>query len=580
MGVPYYFYQIYKKYNDESELMITERDITHMKIDHLFFDYNSMIHPCAQQVISTISNLDISENELEKRIIENCIIYTNYILNLLNPLNVHITIDGVAPKAKINQQRERRYKSCHFKILTNEEDNENTNEECKKIEWDSNKITPGTFFMKKLKDELTNYIELNKSKFNISISDSDECGEGEHKMMDYISKKLNDKDNICIYGLDADLIMLSMINKKSDKIILLRDNSFNNKLNDSQRVFTYLDIKKLKISVCNEIRNLFKRELKDNELYKLQNIFNDNQIINDYVVLCFLLGNDFLEHIPSLNIKDNGINMLLKSYINAVKINTKPLIDVSKINGSDDNWKDSINLNVLKDIFEKISGSEEYYFSNVFSPYKMDKSKTTKNVDSNESIKIIYRDTINLDILTSDDTLEKGLYFSFNDCIKYNKHGYKKRYYSYYGVENVEKACQNYIEGIYWIFGYYKNHVHNNWTWDYKYNAVPFASDIYNFLKNNSENNIKKNVIIEKTEPNSQVEQLILVLPKKSLLNIINEVDIQLYERLIRLFRSNSNDIKDIFPESLFIDMIHKDYLWKSKILFKKFDIEYLKILM
>lgn len=562
MGVPYYFYQIYKKYNNETKLMITENDVKGMNVDHLFFDYNSMIHPCAHQVISSVS-CELTTEQLEEKIIENCIIYTNYILNLINPKSVHITIDGVAPKAKINQQRERRYKSYRFKQLTEiVDENVNENKEEKmKITWDSNKITPGTLFMTKLKNSLNEFTDLNKYRFNITISDSDECGEGEHKMMQYINTKLKNTDNICIYGLDADLIMLSMINERSDKIILLRDNSFNEKLKESERIFTYLDIKRLRNSVCNEIRYL----IKSNSSIQL----SDNQIIHDYTVLCFLLGNDFLEHIPSLNIKDNGINMLLKSYVNSINKHNMPLINIGNIQNTG-NWKEAINLKVLVDIFDKIASSEDYYFTNVYSPYKQ--NKTSKQ---------IYKENYNLD---NEETKNIGLYFQLDDFIKYNQAGMKHRYYSYYGITNTHDACEDYLRGIYWIFGYYNNHIHQNWTWSYKYNATPFASDLYEYLKNNlnktSISSILEIINIDKSEPNTQLEQLLMVLPKESLLNIIREINTDTYEKLLRLFRTNSNDLNEIFPDILFIDMIHKEYLWQSKILFKKFDNKFLRILL
>ena len=36
--------------------------------------------------------------------------------------------------------------------------------------------------------------------------------------------------------------------------------------------------------------------------------------IEDYIFICFLLGNDFLPHFPALNIRQNGFTILLELY--------------------------------------------------------------------------------------------------------------------------------------------------------------------------------------------------------------------------------------------------------------------------
>ena len=179
MGVPGLALYYYLKYGTNKDLSISIDDIAKRGYDWIFFDYNSLIHPCAYQIISANEEIynkitDINERTLmiENDIITNCIVYTKLIINQCNVSNVNISIDGIAPRSKMQQQRERRYKSEFFAL--------------KDKLWDSNKITPGTNFMEKLSRSLRNEFK------NAQLSDSNEPGEGEHKIMNII-KNIPDK---------------------------------------------------------------------------------------------------------------------------------------------------------------------------------------------------------------------------------------------------------------------------------------------------------------------------------------------------------------------------------------------------
>ena len=190
MGVPGLFMNYYKKYNKTNELTIEPSELSKMNVGDLFFDYNSCIHPCAHQILLAnndkyllIDNLEVRLELIEKDIITNCINYTKFIISQVSPENVYLVIDGVAPRSKMNQQRERRYKS-EFLRKSNEIPL-----------WDSNNITPGTKFMDKLIQEL-------KKLKDIILSDSNESGEGEHKIMKIIEQNKR-KEKVMIYGLDC-----------------------------------------------------------------------------------------------------------------------------------------------------------------------------------------------------------------------------------------------------------------------------------------------------------------------------------------------------------------------------------------
>lgn len=550
MGIPYYFYTLYKKYNRECNLLLSAHQVANLSFGYLFFDYNSLIHPCAQRVIArysertcertgehtsepTSDHSDERTEDVEDLIILETLNYTRYIISLLKPTEVHIVIDGVAPRAKINQQRERRYKSQFLKQT--------------KSVWDSNNITPGTAFMDKLIGKLQifkNEIEglnLDGLSTRIYISDSDVSGEGEHKMINWLNTNYTTLGNskICIYGLDADLIMLSLLSRCHDNIILLRDNSFNEKLKSDDRTFTYLDISILRSAIYQ-----------DSGLHE-----PIDRVILDYCALCFLLGNDFLEHIPSLNLREGGLSALTRLYT-GLRGNESRHVGNYLVN-IDNHNKTSINFDMLRDIFDGLCKNEVFFF--------------TKIMKNNE-----YRDNIDINTITNTGKVD----IITHDFIKYNKIGYKERYYNYYGVYDIDACCRDYLTGLQWVLGYYTDHIyqHNNWTWYYKYHAVPFASDISNYLSKQSRPYDFYPEI--DTCANSTLTQLYMVLPRESLLNTLSIKYPDLYIQTKNILESASVDVQKHYPKKIVLDMINKEYLWQSKVFLEHFDKRILEFLI
>ena len=91
----------------------------------------------------------------------------------------------------------------------------------------------------------------------------------EHKIFNNIRK--NDYDNNCVYGLDADLIMLSLIS--DSKIHLLRETT-EYRIEGFDSEYVYLDITRLKNCIINNIKP---------SIYNL----DDKSLINDYIFICF-----------------------------------------------------------------------------------------------------------------------------------------------------------------------------------------------------------------------------------------------------------------------------------------------------
>jgi 5'-3' exoribonuclease 1 len=200
------------------------------------------------------------------------------IVNIVKPIDaLIIAVDGVAPGAKLQQQKVRRERATQSTDLLSS--------------FDSNCITPGTDFMIDIDIFLNKMINSNKQLLPNKVLYSSHLfpGEGEHKIMKYyrdgfVSDGLSDiKGGVhVLYGLDADLIMLSLVSPVN-RIFLFRE-----------KIEEVINIDKFKLCLKNDI--------------------NKNTAINDFVVLMFLCGNDFLPQSPLLHNMDNNVNKLLKIY--------------------------------------------------------------------------------------------------------------------------------------------------------------------------------------------------------------------------------------------------------------------------
>ncbi|KAJ8122778.1 hypothetical protein ONZ43_g1108 [Nemania bipapillata] len=322
------------------------------EFDNLYLDMNGIVHPCSHPEDKPAPK---DEEEMMLEIFK----YTDRVVNMVRPRKLlMIAIDGVAPRAKMNQQRSRRFRAAQeakdkqadkeelLKMIKQQNGGvlpPETLASLTKKAFDSNSITPGTPFMDILAISLRYWCayKLNTdpgwARMKVIISDATVPGEGEHKIMNFVRSQRASPDHDpntkhVIYGLDADLIMLGLATHEPHFRVLREDVFFQEgkartckicgqKGHDAQKCrgeakqkdgefdekdkavqqkpFIWLHVSVLREYLAVEL-----------DVPGLPFRWDLERAIDDWVFMCFFVGNDFLPHLPALEIRENGIDTL------------------------------------------------------------------------------------------------------------------------------------------------------------------------------------------------------------------------------------------------------------------------------
>jgi len=495
MGIPSYFSYIVKNHAS----ILHKLSLTHFTVDNFYLDCNSIIY----DVVHKIDFSKINEKDTDYIINNICYKIDEYI-KIIQPIhNILIAFDGVAPVAKLDQQRQRRYKSMYQNKIS-----KTIYKDSLPDPWNTTAITPGTVFMNKLSTKIHKFFK-NPKKFkvnNIIVSTSTIYGEGEHKIFEFIrnySDQHNNKVTV-VYGLDADLIMLCINHLRiCNHIYLFRETpefikSVNSELEPNCEYL--LDIHELAKAIITNMNSELPLQINTNTTI-------NHNIMYDYIFMCFFLGNDFMPHFPSVNIRTGGIDKLINAYKHLFVSGQYLVSFTDKIQI---NW-----INVSK-LIRFLSDNEENNIKN-----------ETKLRDKREKYKIS-EDTENYKFKQFEYTpmyerkIEKYIN-PFN--INWQKRYYQSLFKFEYNEENIKSVCINFFEGLEWNMKYYTTGC-ADWRWTYKYEYPPLFCDLLRYIP------CDKSILIMDNPPNpvTEIVQLCYVLPKnclyllpKRIYNILNK---------------------------------------------------------
>lgn len=523
MGVPKFFAWLMRNYK-KTTFVFQKEKINLEPINWFLIDTNCLIHPTCFKILAEEQNSKIKINfkSLENKMINSVIEYIEKLIKYVDPTKgIYIAIDGPVCCAKMKQQRQRRFRSVHDKLFF---DKIKEKHQIKiPYYWNNSAISPGTKFMEKLHNKIIIWGNQYIIKNNIKIiySSSNVPGEGEHKLLDFIKKNIKQDFSYVTYGLDADLIFLMLVTK-SDKIYLLRESQqFDSHASKDQLNFVSLKIMRECIYKTFE-----KRILKNN----INITIDKNRVINDFIFLCYFLGNDFLPHILSLDINKNGIEYILDKYSDTYLQQFNYILSENEKN---------INQQFINSFLEKLAHSED--------------SILVENFNSKKKIRMNGNTEYEKELYKIDNLL-----FKISDPIGVGvDSNYRNNYYKYYFNLNdgeieefVEKMVRHYLVGIKWVMFYYFDKI-PDWSWFYPYDYPPFISDIFKYMINFDEIKFKEG------KPMSPFEQLLNILPPQSATYLLPN-------SLIKLVTSSNSSIIHLYPIKIDIDFLYKHKYWEG----------------
>lgn len=495
----------------------------------ILFDANSIIYEVKNKFNYSLDDTRLITKVTEK--IESIINYGKVVEYTGKLLKVYVAFDGVAPLAKLEQQRQRRYRTVYNNDIRNdigrvikigtilqdtnlpEEDRElfeqalegldnvvpkidgQTNSETAimlaknhngKFPYNSNKydtigITAGTDDMANISQKVKDHFKINPK---VIVSGTDEPGEGEYKCFQFLRTQQTTKDTYTlVYGVDADLFMLAFTHLYDyGEIFLFReipkeffdeedgvDCIKNNTANYKENTLYLIDIPLL-FSII--VAKMSWDGNKSSGQIEIDKVDTQKLFRNDYVLLSMFFGNDFIPCLPSIHFRNlSSVNDMFKVYYDIIIKDDKYLYSSGQID-----W------NCVIDLLNGMNEYEEGWLNKV-TTYNSNKEADTSKPSSKYYIRDIKTPDDIIKKLTSipnhERKLEKYILSGYEDNNTFNPDGFPNRYYDklFRKTDIKTDIIQNYLDGIEWTMKYYTiGCVDLNWKYNYYY--APLIRDL------------------------------------------------------------------------------------------------------
>ena len=326
-----------------------------------------------------------------------------------------------------------------------------------------------------------------------------------HNCLNYIRLHGIPEETFCIHGADADLIMLSL-GTHYPNFYILRDDMYN------KGQYFAIDIGGVR------------EELVEILIWGGDN-FVGRTSVDDFILMCFMVGNDFLPHIPAIEIIEGGIDTMIDVYK-----------QVCEEYGHLTECKNG-KIRFVKKPLEIFLGTLAQYEQGIL----QDKMVKKESFFPDPVLEVCSKQK-------DDGTYEV-------DIVKYRKDYYNENLPE--ANQDMKKFCHDYLEGVQWVLSYYTSGV-PNWKWRFRHHYSPFA---HTLAKYTSTFRFPR---YGYTKPTTPFIQLLSVLPPKSSALIPPPLN--------SLLTSETSPLKEFCPTEFHVDLCGKRQEWEGTVILPMID--------
>lgn len=521
MGIPSYYRKLVRVCPG---LVVSDADTKETReVDWFFMDFNCLIYHCLRRP-GTPAYPAGGEEAWVEAFLKIVADYTVEVIRRVGPRKgVYLAVDGVVPMAKMRQQRMRRFTSAWWAEQGKSKDG------VVGRGWDTNAITPGTAFMDRLDAVLRARIALEGKEGVWRVSGCREAGEGEHKIMAEWRRLagVGPVGSVAIYGLDADLIVLSLLTRERlghGAVWLFRESTEKGEtVYDlfGRECFEWFSIEVLRAwLVSAAVTSAAESE-------------SASEWIENYACMMSMLGNDFLPSSLSYKMRDDGHGVLVEQlaglFLGGVRLVRA---------------EEGVSRDGLTTLVRAMAAQEEERVAGMVFKKRRQAAEMAEVPIGEEDWPLVVMEENVLLWYGPEGRGRPRLDRNWRDRYLGFFHGFPL------SSESVDQLCREYLRGVQWVWSYYTG-AEVCFEWSYPWSLPPLWVWLAGYLERNELPACGVGLRGCEIEP---VEQLAVVLPLASWSLIPPSA-----------VRALPYRAPHLFPSEFRFDSVGKRYFWECE---------------